>query len=64
MKNILIKKEYNNNSILFGVKRMSEDEQKKKPRLRGWIGRKAGAEEVSGSLDEKLTKALEDEEEK
>lgn len=42
---------------------MSEDEKKKKPRLRGWIGRKAGAEDVSGSLDEKLTKALEEEKE-
>lgn len=40
---------------------MAEDDKKKKPRLRGWIGKKAGAEDVSGSVDEKLTKALEEE---
>ena len=31
---------------------------KKKPKLRGWVGRKAGAEEVAGSADEKIAKAL------
>ncbi len=36
---------------------MSEKEEKKKPKLRGWVGRKAGAEEVSGSVDSKIKKA-------
>lgn len=33
-------------------------EAMKKPKLRGWVGRKAGAEEVAGSVDEKITKSL------
>lgn len=33
---------------------------KKKPKLRGWVGRKAGAEEVAGSVDEKIAKTLEE----
>lgn len=33
---------------------MSEEQNKKKPKLRGWIGRKAGAEDVSNSADSKL----------
>jgi hypothetical protein len=45
---------------------MSEKEEPKKettkkPKLRGWVGRKAGAEEVAGSVDEKIAKSLKDE---
>lgn len=39
---------------------MSEEEKKKKPKLRGWIGRKAGAEDVHASTDEKLASEEED----
>ena len=35
---------------------MSEEEKKKKPKLRGWVGVKGGSEEVSGTLDNKLEK--------
>ncbi len=42
---------------------MSEEENKKKPRLRGWIGRKAGAEEVSSTVDSKIKNAAEEKEE-
>ncbi|HUX98360.1 MAG TPA: hypothetical protein VMV49_02285 [Candidatus Deferrimicrobium sp.] len=44
---------------------MSENEEKKsKPKLRGWVGVKAGAEEVSGTLDNKLKKGLKKDEDK
>ncbi len=39
---------------------MSEDEKKKKPKLRGWIGKKAGAEDIHASTDEKLASDEED----
>jgi len=39
---------------------MTEDEKTKKPKLRGWIGRKAGAEDVHSSVDEKLASEEED----
>jgi hypothetical protein len=42
---------------------MSEDEEKKRPKLRGWVGRKAGAEDVSGSAENKITAALKKEKE-
>ena len=49
---------------------MSEEEGKKKPKLRGWVGRKAGAEEISigreagiaeisGAVDSKIKQAIE-----
>ncbi|MHA1276684.1 MAG: hypothetical protein ACTSQI_08925 [Candidatus Helarchaeota archaeon] len=42
---------------------MSEEDKKKKPKLRGWVGRKAGAEDVSGSAENKITAALKKEDE-
>ena len=47
---------------------MSDEEEvkptpKKKPKLRGWVGRKAGAEEVAGSVDEKIAKSLKEQSE-
>jgi len=40
-----------------------EPKSKKKPKLRGWIGRKAGAEEVADSADEKIAKAVKEQSE-
>ncbi|MFX1293581.1 MAG: hypothetical protein ACFFD2_01795 [Promethearchaeota archaeon] len=37
---------------------MGEEEKKKKPKLRGWIGRKAGAEDISDSAENKIAAAL------
>ena len=41
---------------------MGEEEDKDKPKLRGWVGRKAGAEEVSGSVDSKIKAAADKDE--
>jgi hypothetical protein len=40
-----------------------EEEEKKRPKLRGWVGRKAGAEDVSNRAENKITAALKKEEE-
>ena len=41
---------------------MGDEEDKEKPKLRGWVGRKAGAEEVSGAVDNKIKAAAEKDE--
>lgn len=41
----------------------NEKEEKTKPRLRGWVGKKGGAEEVSSSVENKIKAAAEKEKE-